>query len=45
MRALIESPCLRTAEVVNAMAQDSCREITSMAVDGGMTVNDLLMQT
>ena len=45
MRALIEAPCLRTAEVVGAMSQDSGRAITSMAVDGGMTVNDLMMQT
>jgi len=45
MRALIEAPCLRTAEVVEAMAQDSGREIASMVVDGGMSVNNLLIQT
>ena len=27
------------------MAQDSGRPVQSMAVDGGMTVNDLVMQT
>ena len=43
MRALIESPCLRTAEVVEAMSQDAGQQINSMAVDGGMTVNNLLM--
>ena len=44
MRALLEAPCLRTAEVVEAMSQDAGQKVTSMAVDGGMTVNDLLMQ-
>ena len=43
MRALIESPCLRTAEVVEAMSSDAGQKVTSMAVDGGMTVNDLMM--
>ena len=44
MRALLEAPCLRTAEVVEAMASDAGRDhISSMAVDGGMTVNDLMM--
>ena len=45
MRALLEAPCLRTAEVVEAMAQDAGQRITAMSVDGGMTVNDLMMQT
>ena len=45
MRALIESPCLRTAEVVEAMGQDAGQQINSMVVDGGMTVNNLLLQT
>ena len=45
MRALIESPCLRAAEVVEAMAQDSGQKVSSMAVDGGMTKNDTMMQT
>lgn len=45
MRALLEGPCLRTAEVVQAMSQDAGRPINAMAVDGGMTVNDLMMQT
>jgi len=43
MRALLESPCLRTAEVVEAMEKDSGNQVNSMAVDGGMTVNDLMM--
>lgn len=45
MRALLESPCLRAAEVIEAMAMDAQMEIKSMVVDGGMTVNDLMMQT
>ena len=43
MRAFIESPCLRTAEVVAAMSSDANQKVTKMAVDGGMTVNNLLM--
>ena len=45
MRALLEAPCLRTAEVVEAMEKDSGKKVSSMVVDGGMTVNDLMMQT
>jgi len=45
MRALLEAPCLRTAEVVEAMEKDSGTKVESMAVDGGMTVNNLMMQT
>jgi len=45
MRALMEAPCLRTAEVVDAMKQDAGQDIKRMSVDGGMTVNNLLMET
>lgn len=45
MRALLESPCLRSAEVVEAMSKDMDEKVTSMVVDGGMTVNNLMMQT
>ena len=44
MRALLEAPCLRTTEVVNAMVKDSKIPIKSMVVDGGMTVNNTLLQ-
>jgi glycerol kinase len=44
MRALLEGPCFRTAEVVLAMVKDSDKQVTSMVVDGGMTVNNTLMQ-
>lgn len=43
MRALLEAPCLRTTEVVLAMVKDSKIPIKSMAVDGGMTVNNTLL--
>jgi len=44
MRALLEAPCLRTSEVVESMAKDANQPIDQMVVDGGMTVNNLLMQ-
>ena len=45
MRALLEAPCLRSAEVIDSMAKDANQPVKKMVVDGGMTVNDLLMQT
>lgn len=45
MRALLEGPCFRTTEVVEAMGKDSGKRVESMVVDGGMTVNDTMMQT
>lgn len=45
MRALMEGPCFRSTEVVHAMAKDSGAPIKSVVVDGGMTVNNTLMQT
>lgn len=45
MRALLEGPCYRTTEVVAAMEKDSKKRVERMVVDGGMTVNDTLMQT
>lgn len=45
MRALLEGPCFRTTEVVAAMGKDSNERVERMVVDGGMTVNDTLMQT
>lgn len=44
MRALLEGPVLRSTEVMLAMAKDSGIKVSRMAVDGGMTVNNLLMQ-
>ena len=41
---MLESPCLRTCEVVESMTKDSGKRVTKMNVDGGMTVNNLMMQ-
>lgn len=43
-RSLLEAPCLRTAEVVEAMAKDSGKTVKKMSVDGGMTLNNTMMQ-
>ena len=44
-RSMLEAPCLRTCEVVESMTKDSGKRVTKMSVDGGMTVNNLMMQT
>lgn len=44
-RALIEAPCLRAREVIDAMVQDSNKKIERVSVDGGLTVNNFLLQT
>ena len=43
-RAALEATAYQTREVVEAMNADSEVELTTLRVDGGMTVNDLLMQ-
>ena len=43
-RAALESVAWQTREVLDAMLQDSGVPITQLKVDGGMTVNQLLMQ-
>jgi len=43
MRALLEGPAFRSAEVMMAMEKDSGSQVKAIAVDGGMTVNKLLM--
>ena len=45
VRSMLEAPCLRTSEVVDSMTKDSGKKVTIMSVDGGMTVNNLVMQT
>ena len=42
-RAVHEAPCLRTAEVVDAMQKDSGIKVVMMNVDGGMSVNNLML--
>jgi glycerol kinase len=43
-RATLESTAFQTREVIDAMALDSNVTLSSLKVDGGMVVNDLLMQ-
>ena len=44
-RAVLEATAWQTADVVEAMTKDAGVPMTSLAVDGGMTGNNLLMQT
>ena len=44
VRAMLEAPCLRTKEVVEAMAKDSGYRVTKINVDGGMSVNNFVLQ-
>jgi len=43
-RAALEAVCFQTKELLDAMNKDSGIELTSLKVDGGMTINTLLMQ-
>jgi glycerol kinase len=43
-RAVLESTAFQTKEVVEAMIADSKVQLKTLKVDGGMVVNDLLMQ-
>ena len=43
-RAALESIAYQTADVLQAMESDSAIELSELRVDGGATVNDLLMQ-
>ncbi len=43
-RAALEATAFQTREVLDAMQLDSNTQLTSLKVDGGMVVNDLLMQ-
>lgn len=43
-RAALESTAYQTRDVLDAMTKDSGVELTELRVDGGMTVNGLLMQ-
>ncbi len=43
-RAVLEATAFQTKEVLEAMESDSGVKLTSLKVDGGMVVNDLLMQ-
>jgi glycerol kinase len=43
-RAALEAVCCQTKDVLDAMEADSGEAISELRVDGGMTVNSLLMQ-
>jgi glycerol kinase len=43
-RAVLEATAFQTREVLGAMTQDSAIRIPELRVDGGMVVNELLMQ-
>ncbi len=43
-RAVLEATAYQTLEVLDAMEKDSGVTLTALKVDGGMVVNDLLMQ-
>jgi glycerol kinase len=43
-RAALEATAYQTRDVLEAMEQDADVELTTLKVDGGMVVNDLLMQ-
>lgn len=43
-RAALEATAYQTKEVLDAMQLDSETRLTSLKVDGGMVINDLLMQ-
>ncbi|CAI4214445.1 unnamed protein product [Parascedosporium putredinis] len=44
-RATLEATCFQTKAILDAMAKDSGRSLTDLAVDGGMCHSDLVMQT
>jgi glycerol kinase len=44
-RAVLEASAWQTREVVDAMVADTGTELSELKVDGGMTANNLLMQT
>jgi glycerol kinase len=44
-RAVLEATAWQTREIADAMLKDSGTEVTTLKVDGGMTANNLLMQT
>lgn len=43
-RSVLEATAYQTKDVLEAMEKDSGIEIASLRVDGGMTINELLMQ-
>ncbi|EZA47848.1 hypothetical protein DMN91_011867 [Ooceraea biroi] len=44
IRAALEAVCFQTRDILEAMVKDSGTQLATLQVDGGMTVNNLLMQ-
>ncbi|XP_057321465.1 glycerol kinase [Microplitis mediator] len=44
IRAALEAVCFQTRDILEAMVKDSGTKLSTLLVDGGMTVNNLLMQ-
>ncbi|KAJ5871668.1 Glycerol kinase [Penicillium soppii] len=44
-RATMEAACFQTKAILDAMAMDSGKSLTELAVDGGMSNSDICMQT
>ncbi|CAK9823133.1 Glycerol kinase [Anthophora retusa] len=44
VRAALEAVCFQTRDILEAMVKDSGTKLMTLQVDGGMTVNNLLMQ-
>ncbi|OGE52101.1 hypothetical protein PENARI_c011G03004 [Penicillium arizonense] len=44
-RATMEAACFQTKAILDAMAMDSGKSLTELAVDGGMSNSDVCMQT
>ena len=43
-RATLEATCFQTKAILDAMEKDSGQALTELAVDGGMSNSDLIMQ-
>eukprot|EP00826_Nyctotherus_ovalis_P027962 TRINITY_DN2194_c0_g3_i4.p2 TRINITY_DN2194_c0_g3~~TRINITY_DN2194_c0_g3_i4.p2 ORF type:complete len:200 (-),score=60.49 TRINITY_DN2194_c0_g3_i4:77-676(-) len=45
LRAIIDGMCFRVKEVLDAMQKDLKADLVALKVDGGVTINDFIMQT
>ena len=45
LRSIIDGMCFRVKEVIDAMEKDTNSKLVKLKVDGGVTVNDFIMQT
>jgi glycerol kinase len=43
-RAVLEGICFQVKDVIKAMQEDSCQKLTSLKVDGGACVSNIMMQ-